>query len=164
MLAAEIQTYQFEKLRNSPFTSDFSDEQCHDLSAVLEFCVLEPGDTLLREGEYSDRVYLILSGALAVVKQIGGQDEVLTFMSEGSVAGAMGFVGGQEHSATIRAKVKTELLSLHRDDFESMVNTNPVLVYRAMRALFRSVHGIVRTMNEHYVQLTNYISKQGGRY
>jgi CRP/FNR family transcriptional regulator, cyclic AMP receptor protein len=38
------------------------------------------------------------------------------------------------------------------------------LVYRVMRAIMRSVHAIVRRMNNQYVQMTNYITKQRGRY
>ena len=31
-------------------------------------------------------------------------------------------------------------------------------------AVLRGVHAIVRNMNNHYIQLTNYIAKQHGRY
>ena len=33
-----------------------------------------------------------------------------------------------------------------------------------MRAIMRTVHGILRRMNTQYVELTNYIAKQHGRY
>ena len=39
-----------------------------------------------------------------------------------------------------------------------------LLVYRVMRAIMREVHGILRRMNVQYVELTNYITKQHGRY
>lgn len=164
MLAAEIESTQFEKLRQSPFASELSDEQCHDLAAILETTVLQPGEILLREGELSDHLHIVVSGALEVLKLIGSEQECVSHINPGGVAGAMGFVGGEEHSATLRSQGTTELLSLHRATFEGLLNTNPVLVYRVMRTLFRTVHGIVRTMNNHYVQLTSYIMKQGGRY
>jgi hypothetical protein len=33
-----------------------------------------------------------------------------------------------------------------------------------MRSIMRTVHRILRGMNTQYVELTNYISKQHGRY
>jgi CRP/FNR family cyclic AMP-dependent transcriptional regulator len=33
-----------------------------------------------------------------------------------------------------------------------------------MRAIMRTVHRILRSMNLQYVELTNYIAKQHGRY
>ena len=40
----------------------------------------------------------------------------------------------------------------------------PLLVYRVMRAIVREVHSILRRMNIQFVELTNYVTKQHGRY
>ena len=164
MLAEELDLTEFVKLRSSPFSKGLSDEQCYDLATVLETRFLKPGEILLREGEYGDCMYIVVSGALAVLKDFDAHSVVVSAIRPGEIAGAMGLVGGEEHSATLRAEGSTELLVLPRDRFEGLIKTNPELVYGVMRLLFRSVHNIVRTMNNHYVQLTNYITKQNGRY
>ena len=67
-------------------------------------------------------------------------------------------------SATVVAKTDSKVLLLDRARFESMLNTNPAIVYYVMRGIVRHVHGIVRRMNMQSVQMSNYIFKQGGRY
>jgi CRP-like cAMP-binding protein len=56
------------------------------------------------------------------------------------------------------------VLSLARADFEKIIDENPQLVYKVMRAVARSAHGIVRRMNSQFVELSNYVYKQHGRY
>jgi CRP-like cAMP-binding protein len=54
--------------------------------------------------------------------------------------------------------------SLKREDFEKIVDENPRLVYKVMRAVARSTHRIVHRMNHDFIELNNYIFKQHGRY
>lgn len=164
MLAVELDISEFVKLRGSPFSKELSDEQCNDLANVIETRHMESGEILLREGEYGDCLYIVVTGSLVVIKDFDSQSMVVSVIKPGGIAGAMGFVSGQEHCATLRAEGFTELLVLPRDRFEGLLAVNPELVFRVMSQLFRSVHNIVRTMNNHYVQLTNYITKQNGRY
>ena len=56
------------------------------------------------------------------------------------------------------------MFSLARDDFETIVEANPQLVYKVMRAVARSAHRIVHRMNTEVIELSNYIFKQHGRY
>ena len=76
----------------------------------------------------------------------------------------LGFVDGVEHSAAIRALSNCEVFSLNRPDFEALLHKDPDLVYKVMRAVIRTAHARLRRMNVQYVELTNYIAKQHGRY
>jgi len=76
----------------------------------------------------------------------------------------MGFIDGVEHSASLRALGNCDLIRLDRDSFEGLIKKDPELVYQVMRSIMRTVHRILRGMNTQYVELTNYISKQHGRY
>jgi len=111
------------------------------------------------------RVHVIIEGMVAVIKESGaGDEELLHVLKPQELAGAMGFIDGLEHSATLRSVGESKVYSLERDKFESLLASDPVLVYRVMRAIIRCVHSIVRRMNSQYVELTNYITKQRGRY
>ena len=59
---------------------------------------------------------------------------------------------------------KARVVSLDRNKFEALLDTNPRLVYDVMRAIVRRVHRTLRRMNLQYVELTNYISQTHGRY
>jgi len=84
----------------------------------------------------------------------------------GDLAGIIGFVGGNvlQISATIVAKTDSKVLVLERSRFESLLNSQPAIVYYVMRGIVRHVHGIVRRMNTQSVEMTNYIHKTHGRY
>jgi len=155
----------FDIIRTSPIAVELTEEQCMALAKIVEVRELKDGEVLIREGHMDHSVHVVTSGQLAVVKDSdGGGHETLHVLKAGEMAGAMGFIDGLEHSATLSSVGETEVFSLSRDKFESMLKTDPVLVYRVMRSIIRGVHIIVRRMNNQYVQLTNYITKQRWRY
>ena len=152
-------------IRRSPLGEELSDAQSTMLASIVLTRVLEAGEFLLEEGHRDDALHVIVEGKLEVVKSTGGGDWVtLHILHAGDMAGELGFIDGQEHSAALRAASDCTLFSLKRDDFEQLLHQDPELVYRVMRAITRTVHGILRRMNTQYVELTNYISKQHGRY
>jgi CRP/FNR family cyclic AMP-dependent transcriptional regulator len=126
---------------------------------------LADGEVLIEEGRSDDALYLIVSGALAVTRNtLGGEWVTLQLLRQGDIAGEMGFLDGRVHSATLRAMGETKVCSLRRPALESLIESRPLLVYKVMRAIVRSVHAILVRMNLEYVELTNYITKQHGRY
>ncbi len=64
----------------------------------------------------------------------------------------------------MRALTDCQVLSLTRADFEQLVETHPRLVYKVMRAIARSAHRIMHRMNAEFIELSNYVFKQHGRY
>lgn len=164
MLATHPNHPIFDQLCRTPFATDLTAQQCATLASIMSMSRLCRGQTLLREGERDDRVHVVITGTLAVTKRAGDTDEIISFVKEGSLAGAMGFVDGQGHTATLRAMSDTEVLSLSRDALESLITSDPKLVYKVMSAVIRAAHNIVRSMNDQYLQLTHYITRQHGRH
>ena len=80
------------------------------------------------------------------------------------MAGILGFVDGVAHIASIRALTQCELLTLDRKDLEGLLDKDPQLVFQVMRSVVRSAHRILGRMNAQFVEMSNYITKQHGRY
>jgi CRP-like cAMP-binding protein len=59
---------------------------------------------------------------------------------------------------------ETRVLGLSRGDLEALLDRDPQLVYRIMRAIVRIVHDIQRRLSMQTVELTNYLYKTHGRY
>jgi hypothetical protein len=51
-----------------------------------------------------------------------------------------------------------------RAEFEKLINSHPMIVYKVMRGVVRNVHGIVRRVNSQSAELSNYIYRTHGRY
>lgn len=150
---------------NCPLAAELEKDECRALAGVMTVRVLADAEVLIEEGHVDDTLHVIVSGALAVTRDTaGGTWVMLQLLRQGDIAGELGFLDGREHSATLRATGETEIYSLTRPALESLLETHPHLVYRVMRAIVRTVHAILLRMNLEYVELTNYITKQHGRY
>lgn len=154
-----------EAVKQSPLGVELSDAQCAALAAVATSVCLSDGATLIEEGYIDDNLFVVTSGTLEVVKHTSGDDWItLQLLKAGDMAGELGFVDGVAHSATIRSVGHCEVMFLGRSDLECLLGDDPELVYRVMRAIMRTVHGILRRMNLQFVEMSNYISRQHGRY
>jgi CRP-like cAMP-binding protein len=144
---------------------DFSEEECVILSDAFKLRKLDADEILLREGEKDDALSIVIDGDILVSRDAGGGEQVtLHHLKAGDVAGAMGFIDGNSHTATLRASRPTHVMTLHRDVLEGMIDTHPQLVYKVMRMIVRSVHMTLLRMDQQFVEMSNYIMKEHGRY
>ena len=152
-------------IKASSLGSELSEEQCRRLASVATACAIRDGDLLIEEGQKDEAIHILVDGHMeAVARTAGGDWVTLQLLREGDMVGEMGFIDGVEHSASLRALGNCELIRLERDSFEELLKTDPELTYKVMRAIVREVHRILRGMNTQYMEMSNYISKQHGRY
>ena len=95
------------------------------------------------------------------------QDEppvALHTLVPGDLAGELSFIDDTERYASLQAEGPTRVMSLRRPALESLLKSDPEIVYRTMRAIIRTAHAIQRRLSSQSVELANYIYKQHGRY
>lgn len=144
---------------------DITEDECVLLTAAFQLQKLTTGEILLREGKQDDALHIVIDGDLVATRDAGGDEYViLSHLKAGDIAGAMGFIDGSSHSATLRANKDSYVLTLHRDALEGMVDAHPQLVYKVMRMIIRSGHQTLLRMNQQFVEMNNYIMKEHGRY
>ena len=155
----------YEIVCMSPLGIELQQDDCRALAKVITTRKLVDGEVLMAEGSTDDSLHVIIGGRLAVTRSVGGGDHVtLHVLKSGDFAGEMGFVDGKEHSATLRSVGATEVYTMKRQDFESLIETHPRLVYRVMRTIIRATHSNLLRMNQQFVEMSNYITKEHGRY
>jgi len=159
-------TQKLELVRNSALAVELTGDQCAVLADVVTVRDLADGEVLVTQGTPDNHLYVVVSGALAVARQVeaGGQWINLHLLSKGDLAGELGFMDGRPHYAALRATGPTRVLCLEREKLESLLAREPVIVYRVMRAIFRVVHVIMNRMAMQTSELTNYIFKVHGKY
>jgi CRP-like cAMP-binding protein len=155
-----------ELLRNSALAVELTGDQCGVLAELVSVRDLKDGEVLVKQGASDNRLFVIVSGALAVARQVEASEEWVTLhlLSKGDLAGELGFMDGRPHYAALRASGPTQVLCLEREKLESLLTREPVIVYRVMRAIFRVVHVILNRMAMQTSELTNYIYKVHGKY
>lgn len=144
---------------------ELKNEEADTLDRLMSSRDLRDGEYLINEGTVDNSLFVILDGKLEVVKRSGADEVVsLAILRGGELAGELSFIDGEVHTVGLRALCDSRVLILQREDFEGAVEKHPQLTYKVMRAVARSAHRIVHRMNHEYVELSNYIFKQHGRY
>ena len=154
-----------EALRRSRLGAELSEEEARALAAHLAFRDLQPGEVLVREGASDNHLYVIVTGALGVVRRPGTPDAVtLLTLTAGDLVGELSFIDETPHYASLISIGPTRVFGLERQKLEALLLERPAIVYRVMRAIVRTVHEIQRRISMQSVELTNYIYKQHGKY
>lgn len=154
-----------ELVLQSVLGPELSETEAAKLAGLMALHGLAEGDFLIEEGTGDDSLHVLLEGRLEVIKRTGaGETASLAVLREGDLAGELSFIDGEAHTVGLRALTACRVLSLERAAFENLLDSEPRLVYKVMRAVVRSAHAIMRRMNSEFVELSNYIFKQHGRY
>ena len=152
-------------LSNSKLAIEMTDEQRKALAEVMTVRDLAAGEVLVREGDVDDHLYVVSNGMIGIIKAAGTENEVtLNPLRPGDVAGELSFLDGATRYASLISMNPSQVLGLSRGDLESLLDKNPQLVYRVMRAIVRVVHDIQRRLSMQTAELTNYLYKTHGRY
>ncbi|MBL8939799.1 MAG: cyclic nucleotide-binding domain-containing protein [Archangium sp.] len=83
-----------------------------------------PGEVLIREGQPSDGLYVVLTGEVSVA--VGGR-QVAT-LKEGQVFGEMSLLTRSPTSATVKTTRRTSFLRLPREDFDQLIMSHPQIL------------------------------------
>jgi CRP-like cAMP-binding protein len=158
-------TISAETVRNSSLGEELTDPEAGVLGELLSLQTLSAGEFLIEEGASDDALHVLVSGRLEVIKKAGADESVeLAILRDGDITGELSFLDGTRHTVGLRALSDCQVLTLSRARFENIIDENPRLVYKVMRAIARSTHRIVHRMNANFIELNNYIFKQHGRY
>ena len=153
-----------ELVRNSALAVELTGDQCGVLAGLISVRDLTDGEVLIKQSAADNRLYAVVSGALAVARESDGQWVNLHVLIKGDLANELGFMDGRPHYAALRAAGPTRILSLEREKLESLLAREPLIVYRVMRSIFRVVHVILNRLAMQSSELTNYVFKVHGKY
>lgn len=98
------------------------------------------GNLLLKEGDTSDFVLLVLSGGLEVFVERGGKDLILTVAIPGTILGELAMLCGIPRSASVRAKVDSVVLEWPDEAFRTLLLRDPGL---SQRIFGQALHNLV---------------------
>ena len=85
------------------------------------------GDVLFRQGDASDRVLLVRTGEIEVLREIGDTSVLLGHVRDGEWLGEMGVIENRSRSATARATADGEVEILTAQQFLEWVSSDPPL-------------------------------------
>lgn len=127
-----------EALRNVPLFAGLESSDLQRLARILVPRRYEPGEVILRERDEAVGFFVVSSGKVRVVKDLGGDKEhTLATLTPGEFFGETALLDGYPRSASVQAMEKTECLALTRWDFMSELKGSPTMAVEIMRVLAR---------------------------
>lgn len=152
-------------LKASPLAVEMDPSEIEALARLLRVRDLADGEVLTPEGSRDTHLHCVVSGIVEVATRAeeGGWN-VLHVLRPGDLVGELSFMDGEPRFAALVASGPTRVFTLDRSEFESLLSTHPLVVYKAMRAIMRVTHGIQRRLSLQMREMQNYFLKTGGRY
>ena len=130
----------------------FSTLEDEELSRVAEICkeqAFKFGQTIFKEGEPGNRLYIISSGDVRISRVVPGSgEEALTVLKPGACFGEMAVFDRSERSTDAIANTDCTLLTITRSDFEILLDFNRDIAYKVLWAVVRLLCERLRITND----------------
>ena len=106
--------------------------------------VYRSGETIIRQGEIGEHMYVIQSGRVEVVKEGESSQVKLAELGEGDFFGEMALFDRDVRSATVRPLGEARVLTIDKKMFLRKIHEDPSLAFRVMEKM----SGRIRELNE----------------
>ncbi len=118
------------------------DADLRGIASIVSGTTLAEGEVLFEEGDPGDSFYIVYSGAVEILKtRPDGSEEKLAVRRGGEAFGEMALLNDAPRSATARAQADTQLVSVARDDFQTLLGGDSIAL-RMMRVLSKALRAL----------------------
>lgn len=118
---------------------------------------IQPGETLLVEGEPGGGLFAILSGAVAIEKRADGDVLTITRLGPGEVVGEISLLTRRPATATVRAVLRTHVIGLSREDFNAIVADFPALLTHLYQLANAREQDLERFLADEVIEADDYL-------
>ena len=141
-----------------PFFNKFGAEELNVLAYKMALNHLEVKDYVFTEGDPGSFMGFVAKGELAVVKKTKhGKLKRLVFIRKGFTFGEMALADSYPRSASIIARVPSDILTLSQEQLDSLCEHHPKIALKIMQGISRMLSlNLRRTSGE----LSDHLAKQ----
>lgn len=117
-----------------PLFKELDEAQLCNLSERVQCRNFPRNAVVITEGEYSNSLYLIISGKVKVyVTDADGREVILNFQSSGEYFGEIALLDEQPRSASVKTVQASRLGMIPKADFTDFLNLYPELAMKIMQ-------------------------------
>jgi CRP-like cAMP-binding protein len=124
-----------QALRSVPAFRDVGIAKLKLLAMTSQLIQYAPGDTLFKQGEVADAVYVVLAGEVEVLRDTPTGPIALARRSKGMLIGDTGVLTGNEHVITAVTVSPVTALRIERNTFLELFKQVPQLALAVARDL-----------------------------
>jgi Na+/H+ antiporter len=131
-------------LQGTRLFADLDQGRLDALTSVAEEVLLEPGEELFHQGDPGDAVYILARGAAYVLREEGGEEQLVAVLGGGDILGEIALLTECPRTATIRAGTHVTLVAVRREQLAPLLERTPELRDALWDALAR--HRVLNSM------------------
>jgi CRP-like cAMP-binding protein len=124
-----------QALKRVPLFEGLSKKELTDLARVTEDLEVPGGQVLCKEGDTGQEFFVIVDGKT----EITSKGKPVAARGGGDFVGEIALLEDTKRTATVTAKTSLRVFVLTRQDFRRLVDNNPGVEQKVMRALARRV-------------------------
>ncbi len=95
--------------------------------------VYNAGERIFEQGELGTEMFIILDGAVDIIKHISGESHMLSRLEKGDFFGEMALLEAAPRTADAIAVAETRVLVINGSQFDDMLRRNPEIAVRIIR-------------------------------
>lgn len=138
-----------ENLREAPLFKALDDEAATSLRKSMLLQELKKGQTLFKEGQTGDRLYLVKSGKVKLSHASGdGRESVFMVLGPGDMFGELSLFDPGPRTSTAIAVTDSEILGLGHSDLKPWLQDRPEVAQALLQALAHRLRRTSETMSD----------------
>jgi small-conductance mechanosensitive channel/CRP-like cAMP-binding protein len=122
-------------LANVDFIQVISPDQRKELAERATTRLFSPGELIVKQGDTSAELFIILRGEVAVVFETDKTATEIARLAAGKFFGEMALVTGERRKASVRAARECELLVIDHNAFKRVLEETPAVVEQLSQIL-----------------------------
>lgn len=136
-------------LKKVPLFAQMSLEQLEAISRIVTETAVFESEVIFKENEMGDRLYVIVEGRVAVVKNYRTSHEVvLATLKETDYFGEMAILDNEPRSATIVVEEDSRLLSISGQKLRDIVQQKPEIAFEIFKVLTQRLRRTDQKLSE----------------
>lgn len=147
------------RLRRMRVFDTLDDRQMAEIVRLSRLRKYEPGEVLIREGDYDQYIYFLVGGDLAVEND---GEEISRIRRLGDVFGETGIIDGSPRSATIRAVGPTLCLAVDASFADRLQGADKLIAQAVFYRIFAEILAVrLRDTDARVAELERRLAEHG---
>jgi len=126
-----------DRLRSTDLFSGLDAAMLNQIASGVEWFFLPARETLFRQGDIGDGLYILINGRLRLFVEREGKEEVIDEIVRGEIVGEISLLTGEPRSATVRAIRDSNLVKFSIEACHKIVENHPSVMFHLAKIIAR---------------------------
>ncbi|MCV6637951.1 cyclic nucleotide-binding domain-containing protein [Candidatus Albibeggiatoa sp. nov. NOAA] len=113
------------------------------ISTIASEEAYEDGHTLFYEGDVGDKLFIVVSGNVQILKNQDGEEKPIVTLKENNFLGELALFDAETRTATARCIGPCTFLVIERNDMEQLAHEYPAIAFGFIKVLISRMRGMV---------------------